>query len=268
MLLWVLACSIGALALMIAGPRLLAGRWQVRWPRAAVSMWFAAMLTGCSLAVGAVIVTVGAGLSASRVDEPAASLAVTVVAWLSLGAVGAVLAVIVASAEPLATAYRKKVEWLAPVALSRECRREFTLVRFHSDLPVAYSVPGRDPEIFLSTALDDGVSRAQLRAVLAHEYAHLRYRHDWLLRVAELNEMCLPRFVRAGPGLKRATMLLVELIADDAAAKQVGPANLANALARLAELTGEEGYQLRAERLTMRRWPKPSHRRIPEPIRI
>ncbi|MGO2684385.1 MAG: hypothetical protein ACTIAA_09190, partial [Microbacterium sp.] len=65
----------------------------------------------------------------------------------------------------------------------------------------------------------------------------------------------------------RATLLLVELMADDAAARQAGAAHLANALSQMAEAGDDVGMALRAERLTLRRWPRRERRRLPEPIR-
>ena len=64
--------------------------------------------------------------------------------------------------------------------------------------------------------------------------------------------------------LERATRLQIELAADDAAARQVGAAHLANALIVLAAATHDVGMTLRAERLTRKRWPTPQRRRIPQ----
>ena len=68
--------------------------------------------------------------------------------------------------------------------------------------------------------------------------------------------------------LKRSATLLVELAADDIAAKQEGPTELANALAVMAKATGDETMFLRAERLTTKKWPREHWRTIPEPIRV
>src|SRR5699024_11615670 len=43
--------------------------------------------------------------------------------------------------------------------------------------------------------------------------------------------------------------------------------DLANALAQMAQLTGDASLELRAERLTLRRWRPARRCRVPEPIR-
>lgn len=264
----VLGCITGAVLLLVLAPWVLTmGRWQVRFPRTALTLWFSAFFAGCALMLGAVIAAILVSIGAARVPTAAEAISVTMAAWLSLGAVGAVLAFVSVSAEPLTASQRESVRRLAPVAVARERRPGFTLVWFDSEEPVACAVPGRSAEILVSTGLRRTLTGPQLRAVVAHEYAHLRYRHGWAVRIAEVNALCLPRRVQAGRGLKRATLLLVELMADDAAARQAGAAHLANALSQMAEAGEDVGMALRAERLTLRRWPRGDRRRLPEPIR-
>ncbi|SJM63624.1 Peptidase M48, Ste24p precursor [Gulosibacter sp. 10] len=208
------------------------------------------------------------GLLASRAGSWSEAIFLTMLPWFSLGAVGAVIALIAVSAEPLGESHRRAAQTVAPIAISREDRGAFTLVRFGSDEPTACAIPGRSPEILISTALEEALTTAQLRAVVAHEYAHLRHRHGWAVRAAEINALCLPRALPAGRRLRKATLLLIELIADDIAAKQAGPANLANALVRIGRITADPTLDLRAERMTLRRWPVASRRRVPEPVRI
>lgn len=268
-MLWVCGCALGAGFLLFAAPSfLILGPWQIRFPRLAMTLWWSAMATGCALALTAVIASISIGLAASPALTQAQQLILTMISWLSLGAVGVVIALVSYSAEPLITSHRKTVRRIAPVAKSREDRGPFILVRFASSEAVAFAVPGRPPEIMVSTALEEALTTVQLRAVIAHEYAHLRHKHGWAVRIAEINAACLPRFCSAGPDLRRATLLLIELIADDAAAKQAGAANLGNALVRLSRLTGDASMELRAERMTLRRWPTRFHRTVPEALRV
>lgn len=44
--------------------------------------------------------------------------------------------------------------------------------------PVAFAVPGRDRHVLISRAVQTMLTEPELRAVLAHEGAHLRLRHD------------------------------------------------------------------------------------------
>jgi Zn-dependent protease with chaperone function len=73
----------------------------------------------------------------------------------------------------------------------------------------------------------------QLQAVLAHERAHLRYRHHLILAAAAALARAFPRvplLAQAGPELG----VLAEMAADDAAARRHGPDHLAKALVILA----------------------------------
>jgi Zn-dependent protease with chaperone function len=74
----------------------------------------------------------------------------------------------------------------------------------------------------------------QLRAVLAHERAHLGGRHHLILCVAAALSRAFPRvplFTRAEPELGR----LAEMAADDAAARRQGAEHLARALVILSK---------------------------------
>lgn len=255
--------AVGALLLMLSAPMLLTrGRWQVRHPATALSLWFGAFFAGIGLVIAAVIAAAVVSTTAAT-SHVAEGLAVTLAAWIGLGGMGAALTLAIATAEPLEASGRAAVHRMAPVALSRTERKPFTVVRFASDEPVAWAAPGKHGEIFVSTALECVLTPAQREAVIAHEWAHLRFRHGLAVRIAEVNALCLPRRVRAGTTLKRATLFLVELIADDFAARSAGAANLANALSQLGVATGDPAMVLRAERLTMRRWPR---RRRPGPL--
>lgn len=258
-----------AAAVLLLAPLVLTmGRWQVRLPRIALTLWFGAFFSGVGLAVCSIAAAILAGVGAASAASATEATAVTLAAWLSLGVVGGVLAIVSSSAEPFARSWRASVDRLAPVAVARESRRGFTLVWFASDAPIACAVPSRSPEILVSTGLRDALTGPQLQAVIAHEYAHLRQRHGWAVRIAEINALCVPRRLRAGHALRRATLLLVELIADDSAAQQAGAVHLANALTVIGRSSADPGMQLRAERLALRSWPPASACRVPGPIRI
>jgi Zn-dependent protease with chaperone function len=259
-----------AVALVLASPLVLtAGRWQVRLPRLALTLWFGSFALGCAAAGGSVVVSVMASLSASSVSG-AGGVVVTIAAWVSLVVIGAVIAGVAAAAEPLNMLQRDEVESLTPLVSSREQRKGFVLGRVDGEHPVACAVPGPGSErmILISSGLESALTTAQVQAVLAHEWAHLRGRHHWAMRIANLNAACLPPFLPAGRALRRATRLLIELVADDTAARQTGAVNLANALARLGALSGDSGMDLRAERLTMRRWRPSRPHRVPVAVRL
>ncbi|QPZ37970.1 M56 family metallopeptidase [Paramicrobacterium chengjingii] len=258
-----------AFVLIVVTPTVLkAGPWAVRHPRTALLMWFSACALGCACVVASIVAAVIGGLMAGDAPDGATAIALTVGSWLGLGIVGAAIALIVTTTEPIVHASRVSLSDVVPAHGSVDERRALTLARITSNDVVACSLPGRDPAIIIPSRLEAALTRPQLQAVIAHEYAHLRGRHHLLKAVASINTACLPPRLRAGRELKRATTLLLELIADDAAAKQAGPVHLANALAAIGDLTGDAGLHLRAERLAIRRWPRSRSRRVPVAIKI
>lgn len=251
-----------ALAVVVASPALLALRpWQLRHPRTALTIWYSALALGLLLAAAAIGSTILLATTASPPGAAGEAAAVSISAWLLLGAVGAVAGFVLTAASSGSSHGVR-----SDLAVSREERDGFTLIRFEDGAPHAYSLPGAHPEIFYSTALRACLSPAEFTAVIAHEYAHLRQHHGIALRIAELNAVCLP-FLPAGRALRRATRLLIELSADDAAARQVGPAHLANALSRLSARTGDPSMAIRAERLGDKRWPVSRRRHLPRALR-
>lgn len=260
-------CVAGAAATVFLAPTVLTvGRWQLLHPRLALGAWFGSFFLGAGLVTLGLLVSLAGAIITPPAATGAESLALTGAAWIGLGLLGAAATFVAAAAEPLAQRQRAALAALAPTAVSREARRGFTLVRFDAAEALAYAMPGRAPEIFVSSAMESLLPPAQLEAVLAHEYAHLRHRHGGAMRIAQVNALCLPR-LRSGRALQRATTLLVELAADDAAARQAGAAHLANALSALAHHTGNAGMALRAERLASKRWPRASRRRLPRAMR-
>ena len=102
----------------------------------------------------------------------------------------------------------------------------------HSE-PVAYCVAGRHPTVILTTGALDALSPAQLTAVLAHERAHLTGRHHQLMGLASIGRMALP-FLPLMRDADLQVARLVEMHADDAAARASDPRSLATALVVLA----------------------------------
>lgn len=104
---------------------------------------------------------------------------------------------------------------------SHEYGPEFELVTLPSEMPVAYSLGGRWPQVVVSQGLRDRLDGSGFAAVVAHEAAHLRARHDRWLVLATLLETAL-WFV---PWARRATgtlRLSLERWADEDAARTVG----------------------------------------------
>lgn len=257
------ALLAASLAVFWLAPRLLGwGNWRVRFPRLALTLWFGAFFGAVALAVAAVVVPLTCCLgvesgTAHNEESPA-----TMLGWLALALVGALVGLISGVAEPLARSRREAAGQFEHAVVSREEGDGFTLVWIDADRPTTFAVSSRDPEIVVATQLRELLMPAELEAVIAHEQAHLRQRHSWAVRIAEVTSSCMPSSWRVGVEFRRATLLLVELIADDAAARQVGAVHLANALAVMGRATGDVGMDLRADRLALRRWPKPRQRPV------
>jgi Zn-dependent protease with chaperone function len=97
----------------------------------------------------------------------------------------------------------------------------------------AYCFPGRGTRIVVTSAALQTLTDGQLRAVLAHERAHLRGRHHLLATFAQAVEALLPRF--GALATARAQILrLLELLADDAAVRTADRLDLAEAVFALA----------------------------------
>jgi hypothetical protein len=237
------------------GPRLLTvGRWQVRYPRIALAAWHTALGMGVLAMVASVAAAVTATLSAQGAPDVAVGVVQTVVGWCALGGLGAFLVVIAVGSDELEDAGRRTFgDVLSLPHTAERLDRRTTLLTCRSDEPFACAIPGRGTAVVITTGLRSILTPAQLRAVIAHERAHLRGRHYLAIRLAELNRACIPSS-RASKQLLRATALLVELIADDDAARHAGAVHLANALVQIAHHTQDSSMELRAERLANRQW--------------
>jgi Zn-dependent protease with chaperone function len=99
--------------------------------------------------------------------------------------------------------------------------------------PLAYCLPGVRSRVVVSEGTLDSLTEAEVAAILSHERAHLRARHDLVLEAFTAAHAAFPRFVRSASALD-AVQLLVELLADDAAVRTAGRAPLARALVTCA----------------------------------
>ncbi|MDA8368724.1 MAG: M56 family metallopeptidase [Nocardiopsaceae bacterium] len=98
-----------------------------------------------------------------------------------------------------------------------------------NDRPDVYCVPGRGAGIVVTRGAAEALSAAEMRAVLAHEQAHLRGRHHLLVAWVDLLDSAFPRvpLLRAAA---REVPVLVEWAADDQAARSAGVRPLVHAI--------------------------------------
>ena len=99
--------------------------------------------------------------------------------------------------------------------------------------PTAYCIPGRQSRVVLSQGVLDALPEDQLEAVIAHEDAHLRGRHDLLLEFFAVVTEAVPSPLRSPEALGEVR-LLVEALADRAAVRRSGEVATARALLTLA----------------------------------
>lgn len=100
--------------------------------------------------------------------------------------------------------------------------------------PFAYCLPGRPGPVVLSSAALHRLDEEELAAVLAHERAHQAGRHHRLVLLTQLLRVGFPWLPTARRACE-AVPRLVELAADDAAARGRGRRQVAAALAALGE---------------------------------
>lgn len=86
-------------------------------------------------------------------------------------------------------------------------------------LPVAYCLPGLRSRLVISAGVLDSLEPAGVRAVLAHERAHLRERHDLVVLPFVAWGATAP-FVRGMVCAQLAVATLIEMRADDVAANE------------------------------------------------
>lgn len=96
-------------------------------------------------------------------------------------------------------------------------------------VPVAYCLPGLRSRLVLSAGVLDVLEPAAVRAVLAHEQAHLRERHDLVVLPFVAWGATAP-FVRGMVCAQVAVATLIEMRADDVASAAVTPVQLTGAL--------------------------------------
>jgi hypothetical protein len=235
----VTALLLGALGLTLSlvVPGVLAGaRWTGRAPAAAVVLWQAVTLAAVLSALGVVLAAPEELVRAAGSGRPVGAAAL--VGALAVAALIVIrLLVSLAGVSYRSRARRERHRMLVDLLDRAEQRREIDvdgLRVLDGALPFAYCVPGRSPRVVLSGGALRVLDRAQVDAVLAHEQAHLRHRHDVVMESFTAFYRAVPRPLRRRTPLD-AVHLLLEMVADDAARKRCGPEPLRSALRSLTD---------------------------------
>jgi len=248
------------LTTLAAAPLLVGrGRWRVHRPRLALAIWFWMFFSGLFAAAGslasAVVAALEQVLAAHRDSDSALGmLAVMALCWLGFGPVGAALFVVTERTRPILLRERETQGELSELVRRLRYRTErygdVTVGFLRYERAFACALQGADLDVLVSSGAAGALSPAELGAVIEHERAHVSLRHGLVLRLAEVNAACLPR-VRAAAEMMRSSALLIELVADDVAARRSGAA-AAGALRTLGALEDDESMLLRALRLEQR----------------
>ncbi|GAA4099155.1 M56 family metallopeptidase [Actinomadura miaoliensis] len=226
----------------VGGAHLLSrARWTWRSPRTAIALWQALGLGWGVATIGALLGFalmpydhgIAGGLPLLLADHAARLDAWHVAALLSAVTLAAVLLVMLAYAVVRVVRARRRHRALLALISRRDAAVPGTLVLDHPTA-AAYCVPGvRSSKVVVSAGTLELLDPAELAAVLAHERAHARERHDLvLLPFASLRQV-FPQIGLVGRCLD-AVELLIEMAADDRARQHRAPRELATALLRFA----------------------------------
>lgn len=237
-----------AVMLTVMGPALLRRiSWLERSPRIGIAAWqtlsvsivLAVLLAGLSLAVPAIPWTINladwirtcAMALLAQYSTPGGA----VVSATGAAAAGAIIVrVTYCLAVDRAVAARTRRTQVNALALIARPHLHYDALVVDHAAAAAYCLPGRVRQVVLTSAALSALDHNQLLAVLAHERAHLRGRHDLILAAADALQHAFPR-VPAFRTARRELGRLVEMLADDSAARHSDRTTVATALVRLAE---------------------------------
>ncbi|GAA3686124.1 M56 family metallopeptidase [Nonomuraea antimicrobica] len=257
MIIWLVAAGVALAPIALGGRiarRLATASWTHRSPRAALALWQAICLAGGLGAVGVGLVAAVAPLAAVF-PHGAHTLARQIVSGDGLDGLGGLHVAALAWSVGL-------IVWLlvhttrVTVKTVRRQRRQRLLVDVVADhcavhdayvLPtherVAYCLPGRRGRVVLSQGTLDLLSAHELEAVLGHERAHARGRHDLVLLPFIALAQAFP-WLPAARAARETVPLLLEMIADDHARRAHGEVVLAQTLVRMATPRFDDGARM------------------------
>lgn len=233
----------------LAGPALDRLRRPAAHPGIAIACWFAALAGTFIADIGIVAVALlsppapGHGLLEwlrnclpHHGDE-----AIIMAAAASLALLTACCARLARSLPRLRRAVRhRRRHWEMLRLVAKEHGRHDDVLVLDHPIPVAYSLPARERAIVVSTGTQETLTPEEFGAVLVHERTHLRQRHHTMLLMLDLAYALLP-WLPTVRRAKKTLPLLLEMAADDAAARACGRRTLVDALCRLAATPGVAG---------------------------
>ena len=252
------AALLAALAMgsVLGASALVQARWPRRSPAAAILLWQALGLAGGLAAVGA-LVSLGLpgdhlGVAYSLLHPGAVFPSAAFRFPVAFGMVNAMptllllvrLTCLAAGLALLASLCWVLIAVSAAALQARRRQRVLLALLAHGDPKVpgalvidyptaaAYCLPGlRSRIVVLSVGTLELLGRGELAAVLAHERAHLRERHDLVVLPFTALRRAFPRSAMCAEA-HRAVALLIEMLADDRALRGRPARVLVSALVR------------------------------------
>lgn len=215
-------------------------------PHMGIAAWLTAIAAALLAWLGAVALAAVAAVDGMR-DSTAVTLCLKLFGLDERaplpGLLGSVVLIVTAVAVSAVVISRVGRSVVGLRARSHEHAREARMIGHPTDRPgvlvveahrpAAYCVSGKPNAIVVTTGALDALDRTQLSAVLAHENAHIAGHHHQLLMVLRGLATSLPRLPLFRIGAAAVADLL-EMCADDAAARRFGTRPLLVGLLTLA----------------------------------
>jgi Zn-dependent protease with chaperone function len=244
------ATALGLVAIVLAWPVpvLLPGAtWAYRRPTVGLLVWQLVALVGGTSMIGS-LVLLGAATFATDLPDAAAGM------WKfvtdnELPEGSSVWSLLFLSGAIFLTAHLLLNMLVTVVYAERERARHAQLITLLSEpmidrpgtrlidtpAPVAYCLPGALTSItVLSAGLIQLLDEEELQAVIEHERAHVRLRHDIVLILFTAWKVSL-QWLPTARNASREVALLLEMQADDKALKSVARVSLARAITVVSE---------------------------------
>ncbi|GGW80548.1 M56 family metallopeptidase [Streptomyces caelestis] len=241
-----------ALVVGVLLPRALArSQWAHRAPRLAATVWILlglSFIASVSLTALQLLLPTAGSHHLSRFTEacvvsggaqcgpllPSGPAGVDTRVWAALSAAAAVPSTfVVAFVRELLSARRQRVRHADLLRLVGSRRPELGATVLEHDTPAVYCLPGRAPQVVVSSGALQVLTGRQVTAVLEHERAHIAGRHHLLVAAAGAFAAMFRRLPLARLAHTEVALLL-EMAADDRALRRCSRDALATALYAVA----------------------------------
>ncbi len=240
MLAWILL-GYAAVVALLGGAVLRRSRWVTHYPRLGVWSWLVAFVSvflaiamaGLQMISDEVVHLILTGTGGSAAHFAAISAQTACVIVLTIAVAGTFVGA-TAVAKSARTMRRESARHLAQLRVAARFDSDLNTFVVASDDLAAYSIAGSTPSVVVTEGVVNTLSERELAAVVAHEAEHLRDRHALKLATASGLRRVFGYVPLFRTGHQELGQLL-EMVADDSAARTSGRRNVASAVLRMAE---------------------------------